>query len=213
MKCDKFRTDMTHWMEISWEDPEPRIPAGMAQHAKECPSCAARLSAATALVRPAATQIRTPVGLRARIMDRIVADADGAGGAVVPIHYAPPARRPGPRLLWLAAAAAVLVLTTSLATVAVMRSRMGNQVDVHLVLEAPSAHSVSVVGDWNAWQAGTQLLADPDGDGRWEITIQVERGGEYRYQFVVDDENWISDPAAPLQVRDGFGGTNSVLNI
>ena len=121
--------------------------------------------------------------------------------------------RPIRPVVWLAAAAAVLVLATSLTTIALMRPRMGDQVEVHLVLEAPAARSVSVVGDWNAWEPGAQHLVDSDGDGKWEITIQVESGGEYRYQFIVDEESWISDPAAPLQVHDGFGGTNSILNI
>ena len=79
--------------------------------------------------------------------------------------------------------------------------------------DSSTLDDMTVVGDWNAWEPDAQRLKDTDGDGKWEITIKVERDGEYRYQFIVDDEDWISDPAAPLQVKDGFGGTNSVLNI
>jgi AMP-activated protein kinase-like protein len=213
MKCETFKKELTVWMEASWEETQPRLPTGLAQHARECPACATRAHAAMALVTPAMAQIRTPADLGARVMDRILAESRDVGTRSIPFERGERAVQPRRRLILLTAAAALLVLTTSLVTFAATRTRMGNHVEVHLVLEAPSAQSVSVVGDWNAWEPGTEHLADPDGDGRWEITIQVERGGEYRYQFVVDDSNWMSDPEAPLQVTDGFGGTNSVLDI
>jgi hypothetical protein len=52
-----------------------------------------------------------------------------------------------------------------------------------------------------------------DGDGVWEIEIPLKKGEEHQYQFLVDGESWIPDPEAPLQVGDGFGGVNSVLQI
>ena len=201
MKCSEFRTGLTRWREYSWDNPESSLPFPLVDHARNCAECGARSRAALALVRPARSQIRAHEGLRSRIMERVLAEATDS------------TKRPIRPVVWLAAAAAVLMLATSLTTIALMRPRMGDQVEVHLVLEAPAAQSVSVVGDWNAWEPGAQHLVDSDGDGKWEITIQVESGGEYRYQFIVDEESWISDPAAPLQVHDGFGGTNSILNI
>jgi hypothetical protein len=119
----------------------------------------------------------------------------------------------GRRALWLVAAAATLVVVTSAATVALMRPRLLDHVGVHLVLEAPGARSVAVVGDWNGWETDSQHLVDSDGDGVWEIRFSVERDREYQYQFVVDDERWVHDPRSSLLVDDGFGGVNSILDI
>jgi 1,4-alpha-glucan branching enzyme len=84
---------------------------------------------------------------------------------------------------------------------------------VRLVLAAPGAESVSVVGDWNGWDPERDRLRDPDGDGVWEIRLRLQSGQEARYQFLVDGERWLADPLAPLRVEDGFGGTSSVLQI
>lgn len=113
----------------------------------------------------------------------------------------------------LAAAAAMLVILTAAITVAVMRPKMGDGVEVRLILVAPGARQVAVVGDWNDWDPLAQPLDDSDGDGTWELRFRVEPGRDYEYQFVVDEAEWISDPDALLQVDDGFGGTNSILDI
>ena len=213
MKCREFRTGLARWMEDSWDHSESSLPTPLVDHTRNCAECEARLHAATALVSPAQSQTRVPEDLRSRIMNRVLRDSPGMDAKIQRFPPADTSEKHVRRVVWFAAAAAVLVLATSLATIALIQPRMGNQVEVHLVLEAPTARSVSVVGDWNAWDPGTHRLVDSDGDGKWEITIHVERGGEYRYQFIVDEENWISDPAAPLQIQDGFGGTNSILNI
>jgi hypothetical protein len=84
---------------------------------------------------------------------------------------------------------------------------------VRFELQAPGAREVSVVGSWNRWDPEMQHLEDSDGDGVWIIEIPLRKGKEHQYQFLIDGENWIPDPTAPLQIDDGFGGINSVLQI
>jgi len=84
---------------------------------------------------------------------------------------------------------------------------------VRFRLHAPEAREVSVVGNWNQWDPDAQKLENPDGDEVWEIEIPLKRGEEHQYQFLIDGETWIPDPEAPLQVEDGFGGVNSILQI
>jgi len=86
-------------------------------------------------------------------------------------------------------------------------------VEVHLTLQAPGAASVAVAGDWNGWDTGVHRLEDTDGDGIWELNFRVKAGREYEYQFVVDGTQWVHDPQSLLRVEDGFGGTNSILDI
>lgn len=89
-----------------------------------------------------------------------------------------------------------------------------NMVKVQFMLNLKDAHakSVSIVGDFNDWQVGKDLLSDPDKDGIWtgEITVKP---GKYQYVFVIDGKKWIPDPRAKEISKDGFGGINSILDV
>jgi 1,4-alpha-glucan branching enzyme len=108
----------------------------------------------------------------------------------------------------------VLVVAAVVVTSAVIGSgAQSDSVVVHLSLEAPEAEAVSVVGDWNDWDPKAHVMKDENGDGVWEVRIEVSKDREYEYQFLLNGDKWIPDPNAPLHVSDGFGGKNSVLNI
>ena len=68
-----------------------------------------------------------------------------------------------------------------------------------------------MAGSFNQWNAAALPLVRTAA-GTWVATIPLAVG-EHRYQFVVDGSRWIPDPAAPSQVDDGFGGTNSVIVV
>ncbi|MGD2068985.1 MAG: glycogen-binding domain-containing protein [Gemmatimonadota bacterium] len=82
---------------------------------------------------------------------------------------------------------------------------------VEFALEAPSATSVSVAGDFTSWGSGV-ALEDVDGDGVWTGRVRVEPG-VYQYMFLVDGDRWATDPAANRYVDDGFGNRNAVLVV
>jgi hypothetical protein len=82
---------------------------------------------------------------------------------------------------------------------------------VQFVLEAPSANSVAVAGDFSDWEP-VFGLADPDGDGVWSGRFPV-RPGVYGYMFVVDESRWLTDPNAERYQDDGFGNRNAVLAV
>jgi hypothetical protein len=84
---------------------------------------------------------------------------------------------------------------------------------VRFVLEAPSAAKVAVVGDWNGWNPEADTLSVNRGEGTWELEIKLVPGREYRYQFLIDGQQWMPDPKSILQVDDGFGSINSILDI
>jgi hypothetical protein len=72
---------------------------------------------------------------------------------------------------------------------------------------------VLLSGSFNQWGEGepNYPLADPDGDKTWEL-VKVLDPGQYEYKFVVDGD-WKIDPANPNKVDDGFGGSNSVVEV
>lgn len=72
----------------------------------------------------------------------------------------------------------------------------------------PQLESVSVAGSFNNWNKD----ADPmQRDGNtWRLKKEIPFG-TYQYKFVLNGENWITDPANPNTLNDGNGNTNSVL--
>ncbi len=77
-----------------------------------------------------------------------------------------------------------------------------------------SAKQVLLSGNFNNWGAddkSAEVMGDPDGDGVFEVEIELAPG-TYQYKFIVDG-NWMTDPKNPKQVDDGYGGQNSVVTV
>jgi hypothetical protein len=83
---------------------------------------------------------------------------------------------------------------------------------VQVVLRAPSARRVSVVGDFNAWDSGTDEMSRDAVTGLWSHTL-VLRPGRHVYAFVVDDSVWMRDPRSPEAADADFGRPGSVLLV
>jgi hypothetical protein len=82
---------------------------------------------------------------------------------------------------------------------------------VRFSVVAPNAASVSIVGDFNAWNPAT-LPMKRSADGKlWEVEVRLPLG-RYPYAFMVDGRIE-PDPAAPRTTDDGFGTPNSVLMV
>ena len=79
---------------------------------------------------------------------------------------------------------------------------------VKFVFLAPQAAKVSLVGDFNGWDATKVPMVRTPNSGLWTVTLPLT-AGRHLYQFVVDG-TWIPDPSAPIAGDDGFGHANSV---
>lgn len=75
-----------------------------------------------------------------------------------------------------------------------------------------SASSVSLAGDFNAWNVATTPFEKSEA-GIWRARIEVPSPGVYRYKLVVDGVRWIEDPANLMKEPDGYGGFNSVIQV
>lgn len=102
-------------------------------------------------------------------------------------------------------------------TVAVPRPPLASHdTIIKFVLVATHATTVSVVGDFNNWDAqATPMKRTPTG-GTWSVAIPL-RPGRHVYAFVVNGANgstqWVADPTAPLAPEDGLGAPNSVVLV
>jgi hypothetical protein len=72
----------------------------------------------------------------------------------------------------------------------------------------PGARSVSLAGDWNAWQPAALR---PLGDDVWEGALALRRG-VYHFNLLVDGTDWVV-PNGVATVPDGLGGMAAVLVV
>jgi hypothetical protein len=83
---------------------------------------------------------------------------------------------------------------------------------VQFALRAADAQSVAVAGDFNEWSPDGGVLRDAAGDGVWRGLIAV-RPGVHKYMFVVNGNEWVTDPVAESYIDDGFGMRNALLAV
>jgi hypothetical protein len=83
---------------------------------------------------------------------------------------------------------------------------------VRFVFTAPGAARVSLVGDFNDWDAAATPLHPTMADGVWTVSVPLD-AGRHEYAFVIDGDEWKPDPSAPLAARSDFGAPNSVVTV
>ena len=73
---------------------------------------------------------------------------------------------------------------------------------VQFMLTAPAASRVALAGDFNGWDTRAIPLERDRRDGRWAVTLALAPG-RHNYAYVVDDTQWVRDPAAtPAEPND-----------
>lgn len=82
---------------------------------------------------------------------------------------------------------------------------------VRFVLVAPGAQHVSVVGDFNYWDADGVVMKRLD-DGRTWVADVPLAPGRHAYAFIVDGA-LTADPSATRAAEDDFGRPNSVIVV
>ena len=70
---------------------------------------------------------------------------------------------------------------------------------------SPEAERVQVAGDFNQWEPTTMTKEN----GLFHARIPLSPG-PHEYRFIVDGR-WCNDPVALAEIRNPFGGTNSVV--
>ena len=117
--------------------------------------------------------------------------------------------------LALAAGIVALLVTDTLSYGWHGRNLIATRVDtVHLVrfvFVDSTAHSVSLVGDFNGWRKTATALEVAGAEGTWTVTVPL-RAGRHEYAFIVDGTRWVADPFATT-VHDDFGTESSVVTL
>lgn len=77
---------------------------------------------------------------------------------------------------------------------------------------AGTAHKAAIAGDFNEWKSDrTPMKALKSGD--FSATLQLPKGHEYQYRYVVDDQMWITDESADKQIYCQFANANNAVVV
>lgn len=71
------------------------------------------------------------------------------------------------------------------------------------------AKKASVVGEFNNWDGTANPLKKVK--GVWKTTLDLEKGREYQYRYLVNGQEWHNDFQADKYVPNNVDGDNSVV--
>ena len=83
---------------------------------------------------------------------------------------------------------------------------------VQFMLTAPAASRVALAGDFNGWDPRAIQLERDRRDGRWAVTLALAPG-RHSYAYVVDDTQWVRDPAAAAAEPNDLTPPRSVVIV
>jgi len=110
-----------------------------------------------------------------------------------------------------AAGLALVVLLSRMDPTAPAASRAESRA-FQFVLVAPRATHISLVGDFNDWDATRTPMHRTGSEALWTAVVPLEPG-RYHYAFFVDGSRWLADPSAPLARDEDYGAPSSVLTV
>ena len=73
-----------------------------------------------------------------------------------------------------------------------------------------AASSVTVAGDFNAWDTATHPMRR-QAHGLWTLALDLQPG-RHEYKFFVDGRDWWNDPEAP-KAPNLWGTENSYVDV
>ena len=76
--------------------------------------------------------------------------------------------------------------------------------------QVKNADTVHIVGSFNDWNKTASPLLKLK-NGNFKITINLVKGEEYQFKYIVDSNNWINDDKADSYISNEFSGENSVI--
>jgi 1,4-alpha-glucan branching enzyme len=78
---------------------------------------------------------------------------------------------------------------------------------------ANSAKTIFLVGDFNGWNSQKNPLKKAS-RGYFSTTIDLDKGKEYQFRYLIDEKDWINDPRADRYVYNDFANCdNSVVSV
>ena len=76
--------------------------------------------------------------------------------------------------------------------------------------EIINAQNARLVGDFNNWDTDKTTMKKVKG-GRFTVTLELEKGREYQFRYLVNETEWYNEPQADKYIPSPFGTENSVV--
>lgn len=77
---------------------------------------------------------------------------------------------------------------------------------------AVQGETVYLVGDFNKWDEKTTPMKRQK-DGSFTVTLELSKGSEYQFRYLVNGSEWHNDWQADRYVPNPFSGDNSVVVV
>jgi serine protease AprX len=74
------------------------------------------------------------------------------------------------------------------------------------------AHEVALIGGFNGWNGKSNPMLEVR-PGVWQLTMGTPPPGVYPYKFLVNHQQWVTDPENGDVTADGYGGYHSLLHV
>jgi|ERR1035437_1091551 1,4-alpha-glucan branching enzyme len=75
---------------------------------------------------------------------------------------------------------------------------------------ATSANQVNLAGDFNNWDIESIPMKKAK-SGEFTASVELEKGKEYQFKYLIDGKKWINETEADKQVPNEFQSENSVI--
>ena len=72
------------------------------------------------------------------------------------------------------------------------------------------AESVHLVGKFDSWNRSSHPFRQ-ERDGVWRIVLEMDRGTELRFRYLVDGKDWQNDSSADRHTPNPYSGVDSVV--
>lgn len=73
------------------------------------------------------------------------------------------------------------------------------------------AETVHLAGDFNNWNKTSHPLVWDRQEEVWKITLELPKGAEYQFRYLVNGTEWHNDWHADKYAPNPYGGDNSVV--
>jgi 1,4-alpha-glucan branching enzyme len=77
---------------------------------------------------------------------------------------------------------------------------------------AEAANKVNLTGEFNRWDIESIAMKKAK-NGEFSTTVELEKGREYQFKYVIDGKEWINETEADKFVPNEFQSENSVVVV
>jgi 1,4-alpha-glucan branching enzyme len=78
--------------------------------------------------------------------------------------------------------------------------------------EIKSAKHINIAGDFNSWDIES-IPMKKQKNGEYTASVELAKGMEYQFKYIIDGKDWINDPEADKYVNNDYQSKNSVVVV